>query len=1144
MSQNRDTHVRAISGLKRTGLGVALAILAGAAGVYAQPVMVQTIGGGPHSLCGNFAGFAQGNTLNNSQFNLPYSCALDSAGDLWIADYNNGDVEEVTAAGNRSASITYEYVSGSNKHPFPNVLSVAVDSANNLYVLTTTELYEFANVTASFPNLNTLFQVPVSAFSSFTPTTMIVANDNATNIFIAFSSGSAGGIVRIPQLGNPLHNSFSTIVNNYSFAPSGMTIREDGQLAVCDTLHNGIYLVGTNAGSTPTLVTGGNGQGYVNGGPAFAQFNQPHGIAASADGRMVVCDTGNNYLRVIDTSFNTTALYGTQSSVWASNCSVGLYAGWVDGAAGNFGTNASGRSPYSVVISPSGTLFVTETYYDLLRSVTGSGLLPVTAISGGGGSTTNTATITTLAATSITTNGAVLNASVVPNGSQTTVYFEYGTNTTYGSNTGSTVLTTNLGASNSVSIPLSGLAVNTVIHYQAVAINAGGTSMGGDRSFITGSTSTSVLTLSPSYGYFPECETIMVTSSVPTIYYTEDGSSPSTNSPQVLIIQTNISGLYVGTFQWCNATNDLSTLQIATASGGVLSTVVTGTAAATNQLGFVRSPSVGIGSVAYVPIVLDLQPGTTVKSLDFRVEVNPTTTNKTTIASLSMLPITTNDFVQFLGPAPGNAPVTFDFYAYNTSSNGQGLLVSALGADTGLDIQNFGVVGLLRIPIPYNATTNESYTLNILYPSATSDGLQNNVPLAPMASQTLLVADLPYLAGDSSPADGYNAGEFGDGYLENADVNNAIYASMGIRIPPVDSDAYNAMDVYPQTPSENGDGLIQFQDWNTILLRQEDLQAPNWIRFWTNNGFLAAVTTLNGVIGGPPAVTTDASSTNTGPPPGQVWLCPASINGGILTNQAPGSVCSVPVYANVLHGYSLAGFQFRAIVSGDGNAPAVGALSFAPYQGINWPYTYPGLSPNDILAAWPLSGGLSKPLTNTNCIGYLSFQIPSTAQPGQSYSIHFQGVDGAGDTNSDYAMESFPATVWVQSAAKQARSLTSDEWKLHFFGSLTSPAAADNVDADGDGASNWQEYLAGTDPTNASSALQFGSPGLSTNGTSGVGLIWLTAPGKTYILQSISAFGGNTWTSINTNLGDGYYYQFIQSKYNGSANFYRILLKP
>lgn len=796
-------------------------------------VSVQTIGGGVRTECGNSYGFAAGNTWTKAQFNLPYASALDAQGNLWIADLNNADVEQVTQAGNRTSSLTYQYASGSNKHPFPNVIGVALDSADCLYVLTTTTLFKFDDVADTFPDLDLLFEISLNAFSSARATAMAVVNDAGTNIYISFAGSSGGTILRIPQ---PYSGSYSTVVNNYSFAPSGLSMRVDGQLAVSDTLNDGIYVVATNNGSTPLLVTGGYGPGYVNGPPTLtvisngvsrtvpvAFFNQPIGIAASADGRMVVCDSANNYLRVIDTNYNTTTLYGTPTNVWTRTCCTcnpTLYAGWVDGTAGIATTSASGRQPVSVTISSNGTLFVTEAYYSLIRAVTGSGLTPVTSINSVS-SSTNLPGVTTLAATDLTGTNATLNASVFPNGSATTVYFLVNPGTTNVENTVSVILTNNLGISDPVSITLAGLLPGEVLSFQAVAYNDGGTSYGSVRqlsepaitpvaatlaaSSITTSSATlnatinpenvgasfyfewgpttnygnstplntlpanlnsnqsvsalltglaggssnhfqvvafnsagtnfggdltfvtipvaPVFSISPGYGYFPECETITVTSSVPDVYYTEDGSAPTTNSDQVALTLTN--GNYVGTFQWCNAQVDLSGLQVIAVNGTVASQVVSGTFPTTNQLGFVRGPLSGIGSTAFIPIVLDLKSNVFIESLQFLVEVTPGN-GAPPITSLTLLPITSNDFVQFIGPSPGNAPVALSTIPEtNTfSTNGQALLVFTQGPGTGLDIQNYGVVGLLEFQIPANASVNQTYSLDILHPSGTEVGGQ------------------------------------------------------------------------------------------------------------------------------------------------------------------------------------------------------------------------------------------------------------------------------------------------------------------------------------------------------------------------------------------------------------------------------------
>ena len=240
----------------------------------------------------------------------------------------------MTDAGNRAASQTIEYFAGTNKHPFPNVVGVAVDSGDDLYVLTTSTLIIFLDAAATFPDLDAVQEISLSAFSSAPATAITVVNDAATNIYISFASSSSGQIIRIPQ---PfVASNVVNVVSSYRFAPAGLSMRNDGRLAVSDTLNNGIYVVSTNNGSTPLLVTGGMAPGFGNGPPSVTYFNQPHGIAASADGRMVVCDTGNSLVRVIDTNYNTLTLYGTLSNVWTSHAALAIQHGMpVGGSGGN-----------------------------------------------------------------------------------------------------------------------------------------------------------------------------------------------------------------------------------------------------------------------------------------------------------------------------------------------------------------------------------------------------------------------------------------------------------------------------------------------------------------------------------------------------------------------------------------------------------------------------------------------------------------------------------------------------------------------------------------------------------------------------------------------------------------------------------------
>ena len=174
----------------------------------------------------------------------------------------------------------------------------------------------------------------------------------------------------------------------------------------------------------------------------------------------------------------------------------------------------SGTTTYAVTV-PAGTtsISVTPTVHQAQATVTvnatpvssgqassaislpANATTPITVmVTAQDGTTQNTYTInvtrplaTTLAATSVSSGFATVNASVNPNGSNTTVYFQYGTTAGYGS------LTPTLGVGSGttavpVGINLAGLAKGTTYHYRVV-INSGGTLyFGADQTLTTPAT--------------------------------------------------------------------------------------------------------------------------------------------------------------------------------------------------------------------------------------------------------------------------------------------------------------------------------------------------------------------------------------------------------------------------------------------------------------------------------------------------------------------------------------------------------------------------------------------------------------------------------------------------------------------------------
>jgi hypothetical protein len=63
---------------------------------------------------------------------------------------------------------------------------------------------------------------------------------------------------------------------------------------------------------------------------------------------------------------------------------------------------------------------------------------------------------------------------------------------------------------------------------------------------------------------------------------------------------------------------------------------------------------------------------------------------------------------------------------------------------------------------------------------------------------------------------------------------------------------------------------------------------------------------------------------------------------------------------------------------------------------------------------------------------------------------------------------------------------------------LPTYGAADYADSDGDGLNNWQEWIAGTNPTNAASALWMLTP---TNAAPGVTVVWTSVTNRNYSLE-------------------------------------------
>jgi hypothetical protein len=88
-------------------------------------------------------------------------------------------------------------------------------------------------------------------------------------------------------------------------------------------------------------------------------------------------------------------------------------------------------------------------------------------------------------------------------------------------------------------------------------------------------------------------------------------------------------------------------------------------------------------------------------------------------------------------------------------------------------------------------------------------------------------------------------------------------------------------------------------------------------------------------------------------------------------------------------------------------------------------------------------------------------------------------------------------------------------WASGYFPNPNAPEAAPGYDFDHDGFTNEQERLAGTDPTNGTSALRLANFSRATSGDS-FSLTWASVPGKTYQVETSQSLLSPDWTTLGS----------------------------
>jgi len=333
-------------------------------------VIATVVGNGTEGYSGD------GGPATSAQLNST-GVALDSAGDLYIADTDNNRVRKVsngvitTVAGNGTRGF-----SGDNGPATSAQLDgpegVALDSAGNLYIADTgnSSIRKVANgvITTVAGNATYGFSGdngPATSAQLRYP--IAIAVDSAGDIYIADTGNNSirevtNGVITTAVGGGSLFGDGGPATSAQLFFPAGVAVDPSGNLYIADTIDDRIRMVSNGMIST---VAGNGTQGFSgdNGQSTSAQLDGPESIAVDSVGNLYIADTLNHRIRKVSSGvIATIAGNGTQ------------------GFSGDGGpaTSAQLDVPEGVAVNSTGSLYIGDWGNNRVRLLTPPGLLRLT----------------------------------------------------------------------------------------------------------------------------------------------------------------------------------------------------------------------------------------------------------------------------------------------------------------------------------------------------------------------------------------------------------------------------------------------------------------------------------------------------------------------------------------------------------------------------------------------------------------------------------------------------------------------------------------------------------------------------------------------------------------------------------------------
>ena len=262
--------------------------------------------------------------LGLNSFRRPYGTAVDSSGNIYIADYDNNKIRKLDTAGNlttvagpsqgsRSSGTTNGSSGDLSTARFKKPSGIVIDTSGNL-IITDTDNHCIRKIDLGTNTASTFSGLCGSSGNADGVTGAArfkkpqgLAIDASDNVYIADTSNrkvrkldSSGTATTLAGTGSSgLVNGSTT---NARFRdPVAIVIDSSGDLFVADKTNHAIRKIDTTNLIVSTYV-GGIGSGSLDGDVSVAQFNQPHALALASNGDLYIADRYNHRIRRVNSS--------------------------------------------------------------------------------------------------------------------------------------------------------------------------------------------------------------------------------------------------------------------------------------------------------------------------------------------------------------------------------------------------------------------------------------------------------------------------------------------------------------------------------------------------------------------------------------------------------------------------------------------------------------------------------------------------------------------------------------------------------------------------------------------------------------------------------------------------------------------------